>query len=207
MRDQVSMVDDERTAVHFLRKSSTFLSNVSSCIVSMSNEFSPVVLWLELSQCCKNIIVIVLGVKGGPSESSRIKGNSNGFHAMVTMIFRSWIIYLALSSNVSPGRCRWLGPRVASSREISRLNGKRQLWMVDLARGHHQISPPFCKLFNISIQERNSKGSDATGTSKNVRRTTVSTIEGHRSCDRWTSDESKRFTCQNAVQRQPMSTI
>jgi hypothetical protein len=32
----------------------------------MNNEFSPVFLWLELSQCCKDIITIVLGVKGAP---------------------------------------------------------------------------------------------------------------------------------------------
>jgi hypothetical protein len=50
----------------FFTKSSTFLSSVSPCIVSMNNAFSPVVLWLELSQCCKDIITIVLGVKGAP---------------------------------------------------------------------------------------------------------------------------------------------
>jgi hypothetical protein len=39
----------------FFAKRSTFLSSVSPCIVSMNNEFSPLVLWLELSQCCKDI--------------------------------------------------------------------------------------------------------------------------------------------------------
>jgi hypothetical protein len=84
-------------------KSSTFLSNVSPCIVSMNNEFSPVVLWLELSQYCNDIIMIVLGVKGRPSGSATIKGNPDGFHAMVTMIFRSWPVCLALSGGISPG--------------------------------------------------------------------------------------------------------
>jgi hypothetical protein len=32
-----------------------------------------------------------------------IKGNPNGFHVMGTMIFRSWIVGLALSGGVSPG--------------------------------------------------------------------------------------------------------
>jgi hypothetical protein len=81
VRDQVSMVDGERVAVHFLRKSSTFLSN---CIVSMNNEFSPVVRWLELSQCCKDIITITLGVKGVPLGKCLIKGNPKGFQAMVS---------------------------------------------------------------------------------------------------------------------------
>jgi hypothetical protein len=80
----------------FFGKRSAFLSNVSPCIVSMNNEFSPVVLWLELSQCCKDIITIVLGVKGAPLGSATIKGKPNGFHAMVTMIFWSWIVCLAL---------------------------------------------------------------------------------------------------------------
>jgi hypothetical protein len=39
-----------------------------------------------------------------------------------------------------------------------------------------------------------------------VLKPTVSTINGHRSYDREVSDRSKR-TCENAVQRQPMSTI
>jgi hypothetical protein len=50
----------------------------------MNNEFSPLVLWLELSQCCKDIITIVLGVKDAPLGSATVKGNSNGFHAMVS---------------------------------------------------------------------------------------------------------------------------
>jgi hypothetical protein len=65
----------------FFAKSSTFLS---SCIVSMNNEFSPGVVWLELSRRCKDIITIVLDVKGAPLGSATIEGNSNGFHAMVS---------------------------------------------------------------------------------------------------------------------------
>jgi hypothetical protein len=50
VRDQVSRMDGERAAVHFLCKKFGILINVSPCIVSMNNEFSPVILWLELSQ-------------------------------------------------------------------------------------------------------------------------------------------------------------
>jgi hypothetical protein len=32
-----------------------------------------------------------------------IKGNPNGFHAIVTMIFRAWTVCLAVSGSVSPG--------------------------------------------------------------------------------------------------------
>jgi hypothetical protein len=72
----------------------------------MNNELSPVVLWLELSQCCKNIITIVLGVKGAPLGGATIEGNSNGFHAMVTVIFRSRIVCLPISGGVSPVEAR-----------------------------------------------------------------------------------------------------
>jgi hypothetical protein len=58
----------------FFAKSSTFLSN---SIVSMNNKFSPIVLSLELSQCCKDVITRVLGVKGAPLGSTAIKGNLN----------------------------------------------------------------------------------------------------------------------------------
>jgi hypothetical protein len=87
----------------FFAKCSIFLSSVSPCIVSMNNKFSPVVLWLDLSQYCKNIITIVLGVKGRPLGSAMIKGNLNGFHPVVNMIFRSWIVRLAILGGVSPG--------------------------------------------------------------------------------------------------------
>jgi hypothetical protein len=60
----------------FFAKSSTFLSNVNFYIVGMNNEFSPVVLWLELSQCCKDIITIVLGVKGAPLKKCHDQGKS-----------------------------------------------------------------------------------------------------------------------------------
>jgi hypothetical protein len=50
----------------------------------MNNKFSPVVLWLELSQCCRDIIMIVLGVKGASLRKSHDQGKSqwipcNGF--------------------------------------------------------------------------------------------------------------------------------
>jgi hypothetical protein len=50
----------------------------------MNNKFSPVVLWLELSQCCKDIITIVLSVKGAPLRKCHDQGKSqwipcNGF--------------------------------------------------------------------------------------------------------------------------------
>jgi hypothetical protein len=77
VRDQISRVDGERAAVQLLAKSSTFLSSVSPCIVSTNNEFSPVVLWLELSQYCKDVITRVLSVKGTPLGSTAIKGNLN----------------------------------------------------------------------------------------------------------------------------------
>jgi hypothetical protein len=88
----------------FFTKSSTFLSNVTPCIVSMNNEFSPVVLWLELSQYCKDIIMIVLGIKGDPLRKCHDQGKSQWIHAMIIMIFRSCIVCLALSGGVSPGR-------------------------------------------------------------------------------------------------------
>jgi hypothetical protein len=55
----------------FFAKNSTFLSSVSPYIVSMNNEFSLVVLWLELSQCCKDIITIIFGVKGALLRKSQ----------------------------------------------------------------------------------------------------------------------------------------
>jgi hypothetical protein len=50
----------------------------------MNDEFSPVVLWLELSQCYKDIIMIVLGVKLAPLRKCHDEGKSqwipcNGF--------------------------------------------------------------------------------------------------------------------------------
>jgi hypothetical protein len=50
----------------FFAKGSTFLSSVSPCTVSMNNEFSPIVVWRELTQCYSDIITIVLGVNGTP---------------------------------------------------------------------------------------------------------------------------------------------
>jgi hypothetical protein len=67
----------------------------------MNKEFSPVVLWLELSQCCKDIITIIFGVKGAPLRKCHDQEKSNGFHAMVAVIFRSWIVCLTLSGGVS----------------------------------------------------------------------------------------------------------
>jgi hypothetical protein len=64
----------------FFVNGSTFLSSASPCIVRMNNEFSPIVLWLELSQCCLDIITIVLDVKVRPLGSATIKGNPNGNH-------------------------------------------------------------------------------------------------------------------------------
>jgi hypothetical protein len=58
----------------FFAKSLAFLSSVIPCIVSMNNEFSPVVLWLELSQCCKDIIMMVIGVKGVPLRKYQDQG-------------------------------------------------------------------------------------------------------------------------------------
>jgi hypothetical protein len=57
----------------FFAKSSTVLSN---CIVSTNKEFSPVVLWLELSSCSKDIITIILGVKGAPLMKYQDQGKS-----------------------------------------------------------------------------------------------------------------------------------
>jgi hypothetical protein len=50
----------------------------------MKDEFSPVALGLELSQCCKNIITTVLDVKDAPLRKCRDQGKSqwipcNGF--------------------------------------------------------------------------------------------------------------------------------
>jgi hypothetical protein len=69
----------------FFEKSSTFLSSVSPCIVSMNNEFSPIVPWLDLSQCCNDIITIVLGAKDAPLRKYHDQGKSqwipcNGTH-------------------------------------------------------------------------------------------------------------------------------
>jgi hypothetical protein len=81
----MSRVDGERAAVHFLRTKFDILRSVSSCIVSMNNDFSPVVLWLELGKCCKDIITLVLGVKGAPHRKCHNQGKSqwilcNGDH-------------------------------------------------------------------------------------------------------------------------------
>jgi hypothetical protein len=67
---------------------------------------------------------------------------------------------------------------------VETANGKRQLWTAGLAGDHHQISTPFGKLFNISLQERKSNFSDATGAAKNVHRTTAGTIGDHCLYDR-----------------------
>jgi hypothetical protein len=50
----------------------------------MNNEFSPVVVWLELSQCCKNMITTVLGIQDTPLRKCHNQGKSqwircNGF--------------------------------------------------------------------------------------------------------------------------------
>jgi hypothetical protein len=50
----------------------------------MNNEFFPVVLWPELSQYCKDIITIILGVKGAPLRKCHDQGKPqwilcNGF--------------------------------------------------------------------------------------------------------------------------------
>jgi hypothetical protein len=66
VRGQMSRVDGERAAVHFLRTEFDILRSVSPCIVGVNNDFSPVVLWLELGQCCKDIITLVLGIEDAP---------------------------------------------------------------------------------------------------------------------------------------------
>jgi hypothetical protein len=88
----------------FFAKSSTFLSSMNPCIVSGNIEFSPVVLWLELSQCCNDIITRIFGVKGAPLKKCHDQGKSQWIPCNGTMIFRPWIVYLALSGGVSPGR-------------------------------------------------------------------------------------------------------
>jgi hypothetical protein len=88
----------------FFAKDATFLSIVGPYIVSMNNEFSPVVLWLELSQCCKDIITIVFGIKVAPLRKCHDQGKFQWIPYNGSMIFRSWIICLALSGGVSPGR-------------------------------------------------------------------------------------------------------
>jgi hypothetical protein len=47
--------------------------------------------------------MIVLGVKGTPLRKCYDQGKSQWIHVMVTVIFRSWIVCLALSGGVSPG--------------------------------------------------------------------------------------------------------
>jgi hypothetical protein len=60
----------------FFAKGSIFLSSVSPYIVSMNNEFSPFVLWLELSHGCKDIIRIAFDVKGAPLTKCHDQGKS-----------------------------------------------------------------------------------------------------------------------------------
>jgi hypothetical protein len=72
----MSRVDGGEPQSIFFAKGSTFLSNMSPCIVSMNNEFSPVVLWLKLSQCCKDIITRVLGAKDAPFRKCHDQGKS-----------------------------------------------------------------------------------------------------------------------------------
>jgi hypothetical protein len=76
VRDQVNRVDGERAAVHFLLKMFDILNSVSPFIVSMNNEFSPVVLWLALSQSYKDVIMIVLGVECAPLRKCHDQGKS-----------------------------------------------------------------------------------------------------------------------------------
>jgi hypothetical protein len=40
--------------------------------------------------------------------------------------------------------------------QVERANGTQQLWIAELAGDHYQISLAFCKLFNISIQDKKS---------------------------------------------------
>jgi hypothetical protein len=128
VRDQGSRVDGERAAVHFLRKNSTFLSSVSPCIVSMNNEFSLLVLWLELSQCCKDIITIVLGVKDEPLRKCHDQGKSqwipcNGNHDVPVLDYMPRP-FRGCFSRSKPDLLmvrRSVEPRVGSSRETSRL--------------------------------------------------------------------------------------
>jgi hypothetical protein len=120
-------VDWERAAVHHLRKSSTFLSSVSFCIVSMNNEFSPVVLWLELSQWCNDIITIILGVKGVPlrrwhdqRKSQWIQCNANHDFPVPDRMHRPFRRCFSRSKpDLLMVRC--YESRVASSRKTSRL--------------------------------------------------------------------------------------
>jgi hypothetical protein len=69
----------------------------------MNNEFSPVVLWLELSLCCKDIITIVLGVKGAPLRNCHDQGKSQWIPRNGNHDFPSWIADLVRSGGVSPG--------------------------------------------------------------------------------------------------------
>jgi hypothetical protein len=124
VRDQLSRVDGERATVHFLRKKFDIFEQCETLHYRHEQRVSPVVLWLELSQCCKDIITIVLGVKVIPSGSATIKENPNGFYEMVIMIFRSWIVYHALSGGVSPGRsqiCSWFVARLSMTWVESRI--------------------------------------------------------------------------------------
>jgi hypothetical protein len=49
-RGQVRRVNAERAAVHLHGKKFNIFEQYEPCIVTMNNEFSPIVLWLELSQ-------------------------------------------------------------------------------------------------------------------------------------------------------------
>jgi hypothetical protein len=63
----------------------------------MNNEFSPVVLWLELSQCYKDIITIVLHVKSAPLRKCHDQGTSqwlpcNGFAKSIWKVLLTEIV-------------------------------------------------------------------------------------------------------------------
>jgi hypothetical protein len=115
----------------FFAKSSTLLSSVSPCIVSTNNDFSSVVLWLELSQYCKDIITIVLGIIGAPLRKCHDQVKSpwipcNGNHDLglgsYASPFQAVFLQVEARSVHDPSLgCRWLRPRFASSRETSRL--------------------------------------------------------------------------------------
>jgi hypothetical protein len=55
----------------------------------------------------------------------------------------------------------------ADLHKVDMVNGKRKIWMHELAHDDHQTSLPYFKTFNFSVQEKNPTFSEATRTSKN----------------------------------------
>jgi hypothetical protein len=76
VRGQMSRMDGERGTVHFLRKKFDIFEQCEPLHCQHEQRVFSGRLWLELSQCCKDIIRTVLGVKGAHIRMFHDQGKS-----------------------------------------------------------------------------------------------------------------------------------